>query len=291
MLTTTGAKVQRFYNRTPFPDFDLKRFPTREALRAVSYPFSRALDASIPLDATVIDIGTGTGQLAALLALSRKNVWGIDFSDSSLKKARDLKEKLQLNTLILRKVDILNTKEIDDIGEKFDYVLCLGVLHHTGDAHVGFQNIVRLLKPGGFIAVGLYNSYGRLFHKMRMFLARTVFKNNDAVKDRFIKMQIGSIEDKERARGWWNDQYLHPHESTHTVGEVLRWFREENIEYVTTLPPLTPFDYMHVDITGLWNSTFEKKPSRFRRFRKQFLWVFTTHHDGGYWVTFGRRKV
>jgi len=291
MPTPIGARVQSFYNKTPFPDFDLKRFPTREALQAASYPFSRALDASIPLDAAIIDVGAGTGQLAALLALSRKDVWGIDFSDSSLAKAKALKQQLALDPLTFRKVDLLNEEEIRAIGKTFDYVLCLGVLHHTADPRKAFHNMCCLVRPGGYIAVGLYNTYGRFFHKMRMLLARTLFKNNTIVRDRFIRIQIGDVEDKERARGWWNDQYLHPHESTHTVGEVIRWFYEENIEYISTLPPLSSFDYTHADVTGLWNAAFEKRPGLFRRFRKQFLWVFTTHRDGGYWVTFGRRKI
>lgn len=291
MPTPAGVKVQQFYNRTPFPDFDLKRFPTQEALKQISYPFSRALYASIPLDASVIDVGTGTGQLSAFLSLRRNDVWGVDFSDSSLKKASALKGQLRLTTLTLRKIDILNIQEVRSIGKTFDYVLCLGVLHHTADPRQAFHNICSLVKPGGYIAVGLYNTYGRFFHKVRILLARTIFKNSNAVKERFIRMQIGDVEDKERARGWWNDQYLHPHESTHTVGEVIRWFCEENIEYISTLPPLSSFDYTYADLTGLWNSAFEKRPGLFRRFRKQFLWVFTTHRDGGYWVTFGCRKT
>lgn len=285
-----SEQVRRFYNQTPFPDFDISRFSTRQALREVAYPFSRALDASIPYDASVIDIGTGTGQLAALLSLSRHEVLGIDFSDGSLAKAKALKDQLNLETLTLKRVDILNKDKILTIGKQFDYVLCLGVLHHTEDPRRGFHNIVELLKPGGYIAIGLYNTYGRFFHKTRVFLARTIFKNSNTIKDRFIRMQIGDVNDKERARGWWSDQYLHPHESTHSVGEILRWFQEEGIEYISTLPPMISFDYANADIAGLWNGALEQRPTFLRRFQKQFNWIFTIHRDGGYWVTFGQKK-
>ena len=290
MVTKVGNIVQGFYNKTPFPDYDLIRFNDKEDLRIVAYPFAKVLDRSIPQGASVIDVGTGTGQLSAFLSLRRECVFGIDFSDSSLNKAKALKKKLNLDSWNLKKVDILDEKQIDGIDMKFDYVLCMGVLHHTGDAYKGFQNMLRLVKPGGFIAVGLYNRYGRIPLKIRIFLAKTIFKNNNTIKDWFIRMQIGDVDDKERARGWWNDQYLHPHETTHTVGEVLRWFKKNNIEYCQTVPSLIPFDKGDMEIGGVWNKTSEVYPYFPIRFFKQFSWIWKTHHEGGYWITFGRKK-
>jgi 2-polyprenyl-3-methyl-5-hydroxy-6-metoxy-1,4-benzoquinol methylase len=288
--TEIGQKVQNFYNKTPFPDYELDRFNVKEALNVNAYPFAKILDRSIPADASVIDVGTGTGQLSALLSLRRKRVWGIDFSDSSLKKARSLKDKLHLDSWNLKKVDILDPEQVAGIGKQFDYLLCMGVLHHTGNAYQGFVNILKLLKPGGYVAVGLYNTFGRIPLNIRQFLARTIFKNNDTVKDWFIRMQIGEFEDKERARGWWNDQYLHPHETTHTIGEVLKWFKKNNIVYHQTVPSSTLFDQSRTDIAGVWNTAQESYPNLPVRFYKQLEWTWSTHHEGGYWITFGRKE-
>ena len=290
MPTEIGQKVQNFYNKTPFPDYELDRFNVKEALNVNAYPFAKILDRSIPADASVIDVGTGTGQLSALLSLRRKCVWGIDFSDSSLKKARSLKDKLHLDSWNLKKVDILDPEQGAGIGKQFDYLLCMGVLHHTGNAYQGFVNILKLLKPGGYVAVGLYNTFGRIPLNIRQSLARTVFKNNDVVKDWFIRMQIGEFEDKERARGWWNDQYLHPHETTHTIGEVLKWFKKNNIVYHQTVPSTTLFDQSRTDIAGVWNTAQESYPNLPVRFYKQLVWTWSTHHEGGYWITFGRKE-
>ncbi|MBI2653401.1 class I SAM-dependent methyltransferase [Candidatus Woesearchaeota archaeon] len=290
MATKIGEKVQNFYNKTPFPDYELDKFNSKDDLVISAYPFAKILDRSIPQNATVIDVGTGTGQLSAFLSLRRKCVWGIDFSDSSLNKARQLKEKLKLDSWHLKKVDILDSKQIEAIGMKFDYVLCLGVLHHTGNAYGGFKNILRLLKPKGYIAVGLYNKMGRVPLKMRKTLAKTIFKDNNKVKDWFIRMQIGDVEDKERARGWWNDQYLHPHETSHTIGEVLRWFKKNNIAYYQTVPASTPFYQGNLEIAGVWNDTNEAYPNFPIRAYNQISWIWKTHHEGGYWITFGRRE-
>lgn len=239
MVTKIGEKVQSFYNEIPFPDYDLKRFKSKEDLRLAMWDFASVLDRSIPKDATIIDVGTGTGQLSAFLSLRRKKVVGIDFSDSSLGKARQLKQKLHLDSWNLEKVDLLDKEQIENVIKKygkFDFVLCMGVLHHTGNAKEGFENICKLLNPNGKIAVGLYNKIGRIPLKIRIFLAKTIFKNNQKVKDNFIRVQIGDVEDKERARGWWHDQYLHVHETSHNVGEVLKWFKKNNIKYIQTVP-------------------------------------------------------
>ena len=289
MATEIGEKVQGFYNKTPFPDYDLARFNSKEDLSLAAYSFAKVLDRSIPANASVIDVGTGTGQLSAFLSLRRECVWGIDFSDSSLKKAKGLKEKLKLDSWNLKKVDILDSEQIDALGMQFDYVLCMGVLHHTGEAYKAFQNIMKLVKPGGHVAIGLYNSYGRLLLKKRIFLAKTIFKNNNVVKDKYIKMQIGEVEDKERARGWWNDQYLHPHETTHTVGEVVNWFKKNGIQFYHTVPSTSLFSESAIDIGGVWGKAENPPPFPVQLY-KQLGWIKSTNREGGYWITFGKKR-
>lgn len=283
MVSEVGSVVQGFYNKTPFPDYDLSRFNSKEDLRISAWSFAEILDRSIDENASVVDVGTGTGQLSAFISLRRKNVLGIDFSDSSLNKARALKQKLKLDCWSLKKVDILDVKQVDGIEERFDVVLCLGVLHHTGNAYLGFQNMLRLCKPGGLIAVGLYNRYGRIPLKVRIFLAKTLFKNNQKVKDDFIRLQIGNVEDKERARGWWNDQYLHPHETTHSIGEVLKWFDLNEVEFVQLIP-----NKPDLNIRGVWNK--EDKPNIVSRAWKQLSWINKLDQEGGYWITCGKLK-
>jgi len=292
MVREIGERVKIFYNHSSFPDYDLNKFKNKEQFKLSMWEFSRVLDNSIPEEASIIDVGTGTGQLSAFLSLRRKKVVGVDFSDSSLNKAKSLKEKLSLN-LILRKIDLLDDKQIDDLIKefgKFDYVLCLGVLHHTGDARKGFKNICKLLKPQGKIAVGLYNKYGRILLKIRILLAKTIFKNNQKVKDYFIKLQIKDIQDKERTRGWWNDQYFHPYETSHTIREVLSWFNENNIKYIETQPRLRLKNESPLYISGVWNDVQESYPNILLRFINQLKWIITTHREGGYWITFGMLK-
>ncbi len=45
-------------------------------------------------------------------------------------------------------------------SESFDFVYCVGVLHHTEAPEVAFEQLVRTLKPGGMIYIGVYGKGG-----------------------------------------------------------------------------------------------------------------------------------
>ena len=57
--------------------------------------------------------------------------------------------------------------------ESFDLVISNGVLHHTAEPFRAFQTISGLVKPGGYILVGLYHRWGRLVTDFR----RRVFRS------------------------------------------------------------------------------------------------------------------
>src|SRR4029077_10522960 len=90
----------------------------------------------------------------------------------------------------------------------------------SSDLFGGFARLVPLLRPGGHIVVGLYNAYGRLMTDLR----RGVFRATGGAA-RWIDPYLRSVPMSDRkSDAWFADQYLHPHESTHTIGEVLGWF-------------------------------------------------------------------
>jgi hypothetical protein len=41
-----------------------------------------------------------------------------------------------------------------------------------------------------------------------------------------------------RRGAWFMDQYRHPHESRHSIDEVVGWFGRSGIDLVLTIPPL-----------------------------------------------------
>jgi SAM-dependent methyltransferase len=234
----------------------------------------------------VIDVGCGTGQLACFLALKGRRVLGVDYSQRSLGLAEELKRRLALRHVSFRRENILAWQLP---AESFDYVFCNGVLHHTSDPYGGFQNLVKIAKPGGLIIVGLYNRYGRLMLGVRRRFVKLLSRIDPRAKDRAIEKQLVALDaDEEKRRTWYADQYEHPHESTHTVDEVLGWFRENGLAYVSSFPKIELFGSMPKRIFRT------RQVARFRSGRAahglvQLAWILTQNAGGGYFVLVGRK--
>ncbi len=279
--------VNNFYERNPFPGFDPGKYETREDLAKRASWYARRLDAEIPFGASVVDVGCGTGQLACFLALKERDVLGADFSQRSLHLAETLKERLALQYVRFQRVNLL---ECDLAANSFDYVFCNGVLHHTSDPYRGFQNLVALAKPGGMLIVGLYNYYGRFMLLLRRRLVKLLWRLDPGIKDRAIKKQLVELEDDEAKRHtWFADQYEHPHESRHTVDEVLRWFRENDLDYLASFPKIELFGATPKRIFR------PRKVARFRsnraaHFLVQLSWIITQNAGGGYFVLVGQKR-
>ena len=46
-------------------------------------------------------------------------------------------------------------------GQTFDVIEAGGVLHHLDDPFAGWRVLIELLRPGGFMYLGLYSALGR----------------------------------------------------------------------------------------------------------------------------------
>ena len=284
--TRVLVAVNEFYEANPFPGFDPGKYETRADLVTRASWYARRVDAEIPFDASVIDVGCGTGQLACFLALKGRRVLGVDYSQRSLALAQELKRRLALRSVDFRRENIL-AWELP--AQSFDYVFCNGVLHHTSDPYGGFQNLVKITKPGGLVIVGLYNRYGRLMLGVRRRVVKLLSLFDARAKDRAIEKQLVALDaDEEKRRTWYADQYEHPHESTHTVAEVLEWFRANGLEYVSSFPKIEAFGSMPKrifrkrEVAG-WRS------GPLANLLVQLTWILTQNAGGGYFVLVGRK--
>ncbi|HEY2585978.1 MAG TPA: metalloregulator ArsR/SmtB family transcription factor [Tepidisphaeraceae bacterium] len=105
---------------------------------------TQAMLALLPDDATVADLGCGTGQTAARLAPWVGKVIGIDSSAAMLKAARGRTEGLA--NVELRRAD-LTAVPIDD--SSCDAALLMLVLSYVPDPAAVVKEMFRILKPGG----------------------------------------------------------------------------------------------------------------------------------------------
>lgn len=223
--------VKAFYEENPFPNYD--EFDSKESLaeKANRGVFARLLDEQIPGGARVIECGCGTGQLSNFLGLRwNRTVFGTDLCLNSLRLANGFRDRHQIKNAGFLQMNLFRPAFKDNT---FDVVVSNGVLHHTSDPLGGFQSISRLVKPGKYIIVGLYNTIGRLGTDFLRFLFHA---SGDRL--RFLDAHVRNKNYTEaRKRAWFMDQYKHPHESKHSYEEVLRtWFDANGFEFLSGIP-------------------------------------------------------
>jgi SAM-dependent methyltransferase len=274
--------VKAFYEENPFPNYDdvESSFTLREKARKGI--FAQLLDENVPLTAKVLEVGCGTGQLSNFLGeCTTRTVVGADLCLNSLRLAQNFKLRNGLNNVAFYQINLFRPPFK---AESFDVVISNGVLHHTSDPHTGFTSIGRLLKKGGLVLVGLYNTYGRLPTDFRRAMIR-VFGDKAAVLDSHLRKDALN---EGRRRAWLYDQYKHPHESKHTYGEVLEWFHESGIEFITSIPtcsgrPLTQ--------TAQFFDQPEPNPTRMARFMTQAGMLLKGGAEGGLFIMIGRKTA
>jgi SAM-dependent methyltransferase len=163
----------------------------------------------------------------------------------------------------------------------FDVVYCSGVLHHTPDPRASFAGVVELARPGGLVVLGLYNAVARIPLRLRRLVARAtgyrLIPFDPVLKDR--------QSEPERREAWLRDQYMHPEEHLHTLGEVRGWFAERGVSFIRAYPSALigeePGDLLE-PAGDLWAP---------EAWLKQMSWMGSLGHEGGLFVTVGRRAA
>jgi SAM-dependent methyltransferase len=274
-------QVRRFYEAHPFPNYDGFESIGDLLTRASRGLYAEALDRQIPLGASVLEVGCGTGQLGAYLSVGGRTVVGADMTRASLTRAGEFKQSHQLANCNFLQASLFDLP-LRPAG--FDLVICKGVLMATPDARGGFERICRLLRPGGYVILGLYNRIGRIPTTLRRMYFR-LMRGNPKSAD-YVLRQLAQSDEK--ARSWFLDQYAHPHETRHSVDQLLRWFAEEGIDYVHAAPSIRlgePFDPDQ--------SLFEPTPpgTRLEHWLVQLSWIFTISREGALFDLIGRKRT
>jgi SAM-dependent methyltransferase len=274
--------VKAFYEQTPFPNYD--DLDSGEGLRekARKGVFARLLDEQIPHGSKILEVGCGTGQLTNFLGLTwGRAVFGTDLCLNSLRLAQNFKEKNRIANAAFLQMNLFRPVFKP---ESFDLVVCNGVLHHTSDPFLGFQTISKLVKNDGFIVIGLYNTYGRLFTDSRRAIFRLTGNRLKFLDPHLRNRNVG----KAKKNAWFMDQYKHPHESKHTIGEVIEWFDSSGFEFVNSIPKATAFSSFQEN-----EKLFEANPagSAFDHFLVQLGMVLTGGREGGFYLMIGRKTA
>lgn len=103
----------------------------------------------------VLDVGCGMGRYSDVVSRWGATVVGIDLTSAVDAAYGNLKGRKNVH---LAQADIFNLP----FREKtFDYIFSIGVLHHTPNTKAAFDQLPKLLKPGGTIAIWVYSTLMR----------------------------------------------------------------------------------------------------------------------------------
>lgn len=103
--------------------------------------------------------GCGTNQAAfTALRFPKANVTGSDVSAESLKACGQSAKDIGISNLELRRESINQSQ----YRERFDYVICTGVIHHNANPEAALAKLAAALKPTGVMELMVYNRYHRI---------------------------------------------------------------------------------------------------------------------------------
>jgi SAM-dependent methyltransferase len=160
---TSADPICDFYTSHPYPppvenlDRAREMYRDENVLRAEFHLFWPNKQYRADLDVLVAGCGTWQSAKHAICHPAARVV-GIDVSTTSLEHTNRLKQKHNLTNLETHQVQIENVNELD---QRFDLIICTGVLHHLADPDAGLRALRSVLKPDGAMYLMVYAPYGR----------------------------------------------------------------------------------------------------------------------------------
>ena len=182
----------------------------------------------------LLEIGCGPGWMTNSTANNyKKRVLGVDFNPHAIERAEAVANELELKSKF-RCDDLFKfseNKRAED--ECFDLIISLGVLHHTNNCLGAIKAICKnLLGKDGYFFIGLYHEYGR-----KPFLEYFEYlKKDNLTEDELLQKyrELHDLKDETLLRSWFRDQVLHPHETLHTIEEIISLLPELGCRLVST---------------------------------------------------------
>ena len=159
-----SLEVQRQYEEMPYPRW-VRPAAAGPARRIDDYLRDKFPAASFQAlghanAAEVLIAGCGTGRHPTEFAqqIADCHVLAIDLSLASLSYAKRKAIELGLGNITFAQADILR---LPSLGRTFDVIDSTGVLHHLADPMAGWRGLLSMLRPGGFMHIGLYSAAAR----------------------------------------------------------------------------------------------------------------------------------
>lgn len=233
----TESSVFDLYRNYPFPQ-------TTPEMRRAILPYQiakyRALGVEEAWKGRVLDVGCGTGRTMAVPKHYGPKLYvGIDQSEVSLNYAKGVAADEGVAQFRPIATSLFEMPFPDDT---FDLAVCWGVLHCTPDPVRGLKEMIRVCKPGGFVAFFVFNPFAHWRHDIQRWRVRRGAKSAE-MREQVLSAHrlygskpIEQMAPQEMVE--FVDRYCVPIESKHSYAELLSWFDKLGVEYWGSSPPL-----------------------------------------------------
>jgi tetratricopeptide (TPR) repeat protein/SAM-dependent methyltransferase len=247
--------VRQQYEENPYPRWE-KSAPPGPPL-AFDQDLRRKLPSAVfhnlekgELDILIAGCGTGQHAIETAQRFSGCRVLAIDLSLTSLAYAARKSRALGRDNIAYGQADIL---ALGALGRSFDVIEASGVLHHLGDPLAGWRVLASLLRPGGFMMVGLYSEIARAeIIAARAFIAERGYAST-AAAIRQCRQDIideGRFKDIAASADFFSisgcrDLLFHVQEHRFTLPQIATFLQESSLAFVGfELDPVTPGRYL-----------------------------------------------
>ena len=247
VITEVSKKVEGLYDSYPYPPeavFDgttvgyNHRWSYTHAYSAIygEAPKSNAIE--------ILDAGCGTGVTAQYLSHLNPNAKHFDALDLSSGALKIAKERAQAADLVGNPNNAnfhhMSLYDVAKLNRKYDFVNCVGVLHHLPDPNKGLRALAEQMKEGALMHIFVYSALGRReIMLMQEALALLQGGRYDDFKEgvRLGRAVFAALPDNTRVKARENDRwamenerdstfadmYLHPQEVDYTVDTLMQW--------------------------------------------------------------------
>jgi SAM-dependent methyltransferase len=232
--------VKQQYEESPYPRW-IKASPvgqtTIEAHLRQLFPLANISNVVKTNGAEILIAGCGTGQHSIETArrFPEARVLAIDLSLSSLCYARRKTRELGLKNLEHAQADIL---ELQSIRRTFDVIEVGGVLHHLAEPMAGWRILLSILRPGGFMRIGLYSKLARQdIVAARALIAERGYSSSAEDIRRCRHELAGSGDRAPLSLDFFStsrcrDLLFHVREHQFTLPEIAYFLRENKLEFL-----------------------------------------------------------
>ena len=246
---SVSLKVKEHYEENPYPRWSVSSLAQEELF--VEEVINNDLQINVlennltSKTSELLIAGCGTGkQVVEAARYGNVNITAVDLSVSSLTYGMRKCNELGINNVQFIQSDILN---LIDLNKKFDVIECSGVIHHMNCPNDALKVFKKILKPEGYLKLGLYSELARKFvvemkeyikiknysdnpDDMKKFRYDVInFEKNNINKDIVSKLFLSNC--------FWNlsgvrDLIFHKQEYRYCINELIEMFELFKFEFL-----------------------------------------------------------